>query len=201
MKRDEFLLLLKNRLSGLPREDIEERLAFYREMIDDRMEEGLSEEAAVSQIGNVEEISSQIIAETPLPKLVKENIKPKKRLKVWEIVLLAVGSPLWLSLPIAAFAVALSLYAVLWAAVISLWAVFASLGGCALGCVTAGVAFACSGDVSQGVVMIGAGLICAGLSVYLFYGCKAATKGIVWITKKMPVGIKHCFIKKEVHHE
>lgn len=47
MNKQEFLVKLRKGLSGLPKEDIEERLTFYSEMIDDRMEEGLSEEEAV----------------------------------------------------------------------------------------------------------------------------------------------------------
>ena len=197
MKKFEFLLLLHDKLEGLPQDDVEERLSFYNEMIDDRMEEGLSEEEAVAQIGNVDDIVSQIIADTPLSKLVKEKMKPKKRRKVWQTVLLAVGSPLWLSLLITAFAVVLSLYVSLWAVVICFWAAFASVAACALGSVVAGIVFACYGNGISGAAMIAAGLTCAGLSIFLFCGCKAATKGTVLLTKKIALSIKRCFIKKE----
>ena len=42
MTKNEFLEQLRRGLSGLPMEDIDERLNFYSEMIDDRIEEGLS---------------------------------------------------------------------------------------------------------------------------------------------------------------
>ena len=200
MKKNEFLCALRNRLSALPQEDAEERLAFYSEMIDDRMEDGLPEEAAVAQIGDVDEIAAQIVADTPLSILARQAIKPKRRIRVWEIVLLAVGSPIWLSLLIATLAAAVSVYAVLWSAVISLWAVFASLAACGLGGVLGGIVSACWGKAAPGMVLVAAGLVCAGLSVFMFYGCKAATMGLVWLTKRITVGIKHCFIKKEVHH-
>ena len=109
MNKQDFLLRLRAGISGLPQEDIEERAAFYNEMIDDRMEEGLSEEEAVAEIGPVDEIVQQIIADTPLTKIVKENVKPKRKLKTWEIVLLAVGSPIGVSRLIAAAAVVFSL--------------------------------------------------------------------------------------------
>ena len=57
---------------SLPQGDVEERLTFYSEMIDDRMEEGISEEEAVCEIGSVDEIVSQIIADIPFTKLVRE---------------------------------------------------------------------------------------------------------------------------------
>ncbi|MCQ2440387.1 MAG: DUF1700 domain-containing protein [Clostridia bacterium] len=197
MNKQEFLVQLKKGLSGLPKDDIEERLTFYSEMIDDRMEEGLSEETAVRKIGTVDELISQIIADIPLTKIVKERITPKKKLSVWEIVLLVLGSPIWLSLLIAVFAVILSLYISLWSVIIALWAVFVSLIGCVLGGIAGGIVFACCGNVLTGIAMIGASLVCAGLSVFMFYGCKAVTKGILILTKKIAVWIKNCFIKKE----
>ncbi|MBQ7315333.1 MAG: DUF1700 domain-containing protein [Clostridia bacterium] len=197
MRKQEFLCALKKRLSGLPKQDVEERLNFYSEMIDDRTEEGLTEEEAISDIGSVDEISAQIIAGIPLAKIATERVKPKKRLKMWEIVLLLLGSPIWLSLAIAAFAVILSLYVVLWSLIVSVWAVFASLIGCAIGGVIAGIFFALSGNGLTGIAMVGAGIVCAGLAIFLFFGCKAATKGIIHLTKKIALGIKKCFIKKE----
>lgn len=197
MSKQEFLEQLRKGLSGLPRRDIDERLDFYSEMIDDRMEEGLSEEEAVREIGDVDALVSQIVAEIPLTRLVKEKITPRKRLKAWEMVLLVLGSPLWLSLTVAGFAVLLSLYVVLWAVVVSLWAVFASFMGGAFGGLAAGIVFVCNGNLPTGIGMIGAGLVCAGLSIFLFYGCKAATKGTLWLTKRIVLGIKSRFVKKE----
>lgn len=198
MTKQVFLTKLRNGISGLPQEDIEERLAFYNEIIDDRMEEGISEEDAVAQIGDVNEIISQIIADTPLTKLVKEKIKPKQKLKVWEIVLLVLGSPVWLPLLISAFVLILSLYIVLWSLIISFWAVFASVIGCILGSVIVAIRYFVCGNGLVGAAFIGLGFVLLGLSVFLFYGCSAATKGIVLLTKKIAKAIKNCFIKKEV---
>ena len=47
MNKVEFLEQLRRGLNGLPQEEIEERVTFYSEMIDDRIEEGFSEEEAV----------------------------------------------------------------------------------------------------------------------------------------------------------
>lgn len=76
MSKQEFLEPLRRGLSGLPREDIEERLKFYSEMLEDRMEEGLSEEEAVSAAGSVDEIVAQAVADIPLAKIAKERIRP-----------------------------------------------------------------------------------------------------------------------------
>ena len=198
MERLEFLLQLRERLSCLPQDDMEERLTFYNEMIDDLLEEGLSEQEAVAQIGNVNEIASQILQDTPLSTLVKERIKPKQRMKPWQIVLLAVGSPLWFSLLMAALAVGICLYTVLWVLVICLWAVFASVAACALGGMVGGGIFAANGNRLAGIATIGAALVCAGVSIFLFCGCKAATKGAARLTGKIISATKRCFMKKEV---
>ena len=197
MTKQEFLDSLRARLSGLPRQELEERLAFYGEMIDDRIEEGRTEEEAVLDIGSADEISAQIIKDIPLSKIAKERLKPKRNIKTWEIVLLAVGSPIWLSLAIAALAVILSLYVVLWSVIISVWSVFASLVACALGITVAGMVFAVIGNSLSGFAMVGAGFILAGLSIFIFFGCKAATKGIVLLTKAIALGIKKSFVGKE----
>jgi len=198
MSKQEFLAQLRKGLSGLPQDDIEERLTFYSEMIEDRKEEGFSEEEAVSAVGSVNEIVTQVVAETPFAKIAKERIKSKMRLSVGEIVLLVLGSPIWISLGIAAFAVILSLYISLWAVIISLWAVFASFAACSIGGVLACVVFIVGGNGASGFAMLSAGIVCAGLAIFMFYGCKAATKGTWILTKKIAIWTKNCFIKKEV---
>ena len=197
MNKQEFLLRLGEALSGRNAKDREERLNFYSEMIDDRMEDGLSETDAVSAVGSVEDIVTQVIADTPLAKIAKERMKPNRRLKTWEIVLLVLGSPIWLAPGIAAVAVVLSLYISLWAVIVSLWSVFASFVGCALGGIVGGIVFAVSGNALIGVAVIGAAIVLVGLSVFVFFGCKAATNGVLLLTKKMAVRMKNCFIKKE----
>lgn len=196
MNKQEFFEKLSKGLCGLPQSDIEERLNFYSEMIDDRIEEGFSEEDAVRAVGSIDEIISQVVEDIPLTKLVKENITPKKKLTALEIVLLVLGSPIWLSLFIALFAVVLSLYVSLWSIIISLWAVFVSLVAGAVGTLVSGAVFTVTESVLSGVALISAGIVCAGLSIFMFYGCKTATKGILILTKKLLVGIKNCFIKK-----
>ena len=70
--------------------------------------------------------------------------------------------------------------------------------GCAVGVVAAGIGFVLGGNGPMGIAMIGAGVVCAGLSIFVFYGCKAVTNGTLMLTKKMAIWIKHCFVKKEV---
>ena len=118
MTKREFLDKLGKKLAGLPQSDAEERLNFYGEMIDDRMEEGASEEEAVAGVGAVSDIVTQTLSDIPIAKIVKERIKPKRTIKAWETALIILGFPLWLSLTAAAVSVLLSVYAVLWSLII-----------------------------------------------------------------------------------
>jgi len=194
MNKQEFLDRLRDGLSVLPQKDAEEHLAFYSEMIDDRIEEGLLEDDAVGEIGSVDSIVSQIVADVPTA---KNTARQKKKMKSWEIILLVLGSPIWLSLVIAAFSVLLSIYVVLWSAIISLWAVFGALIGCTVACIAAGIVFIPQGNTLSGIATIGAGTVCAGISIFMYFGCKAATKGILLLTKKLALWIKNCLVKKE----
>lgn len=208
MQKNEFLDKLQKRLSSLPRGEVEERLRFYSEMIDDRIEEGLSEENAVAAIGTVDDIASQLKVTEPLDTATEDTQKKKRPLKVWEIVLLVLGAPLWISLLAAAFSVIISLlaaafsviislYATLWSVIVSLWAAFGSLVGCAVGGVLAGAVHALTGNAATGIATVGGGIVCAGLSIFLFFGCREATKATVWLTKKMALTAKKLFRKKE----
>lgn len=197
MKKLEFVLALHDKLSGLPKSEVEEHISFYNEMIEDRMEEGVTEEEAVAAVGSVDEIVAQILNEIPLTKIAKERFKPKRKLKAWEIVLLILGAPLWIPLLFAAASVVISLYAAAWSLVGSVWACFVSVAVSTLACLISGIAIAVTGSALPGVALIGGGLFCAGVSIFLFFGSLAATKGMVKLTKAMVLGIKKCFVKKE----
>ena len=197
MRKQEFLNALRDRLSGLPQADIEERLTFYGEMIDDRMEEGLSEEEAVEAIGPVDEVVSQIVAETPLTKLVKEKIKPKRKMRAWEIVLLILGFPLWFPLSIVAFVLVFVFYIVLWALVICLWAIEIVFWACALACLVGAVGLFVTKQPIPAFAAIGAALVLLGLSIFLFFACKGATVGTAKLAKKIVHGVKRLFVGRE----
>ena len=190
MNKQEFLDALKIELGGLPEADIEERLEFYSEIIDDGVEDGLSEDAVISKLGSVEDLAMQIIADTPLIKIAKEKIKPKRRLKAWEIVLIALGSPIWGALLIALFAVALSIYISVWSVIISLWAVFGAFIGSAFGALVIGISLLSKADIVAGIAVIGIGIFSAGIGIFSFFGCRAATKGLILLTKKIMLSIK-----------
>lgn len=188
MNKQNFLRALRAGLSGLPQEDIEKSLEFYEEAIDDRIESGLSEEEAVNEMGSVDEIAEQILSETPLPKLIRAKVTPSRALKVWEIILLILGSPVWLPLLLAAVVIILAVYAAIWSVMIAVYAVVltVALSGVVL-------LINCIGKL----LFAGMGLTFIGLSILLFFAANRAAKGIFVLSKKFVLLIKSMFIRKE----
>ena len=180
MHKQEFLSQLQKRLSRLPQDEILERMTFYSEMIDDRMEDGLSEEEAVAAIGDLDTIVRDILAETPVAEPPKQEQKQKRKLSWWEIRLLVLGFPVWGSLLIAVVAVVFSVWISLWAVVISLYGAAVALGVSAIGCLIAGFFTAGSGAI---IVTLGAALVCAGLAILVCMLSNLAAKGMTSLTK------------------
>ena len=197
MTKREFLDELRKRLSDLNDEDFAAPVAYYEEMIDDRMEDGLSEEEAVKAIGTPADAATQILREMPLGKLIKARVKTKDKLPVWAIVLLIVGSPIWLSLLVAALSVVISVYAALWSVIVSIWAADFALAVSSVACVLAFPVFSWQGFFITGLSSFGAGLFVAGLSIFLFFGCFYATKGMCVLSKQIFLLIKRAFVRKE----
>ncbi|MBE6928565.1 MAG: DUF1700 domain-containing protein [Ruminococcaceae bacterium] len=179
MTKLQFLMALRERLSGLPSDEIEERLRFYSEMIEDRMEEGISEEEAVRAVGSIDEIAAQL--EPP------SKTKMKRQLKGWEIAFLVLTAPIWLSVLLSVVSVVFSAGVSLWAAVISLWAVFGSVVAAAFSCILMGIGSAFD---THGIAVFCGGLVCTGVSIFLFFVCSLATKWLWLLTKKVIEGGK-----------
>ena len=193
MTKESLLMWLREAFSAYPPEEVEERLRFYEELIDDRMEEGMAEEEAVASLGSLEEVIAKM--GTEMPPLKKR--KAKWHLRWWEILLIVLGFPLWLPLLIAALAVGLVIYISVWSVIASFWAVFLSVVVCSFFAILIGIGGSLFGNRMKGIALLGAGIFCFGLSILLFWGCKAATNSVLFLTKKLLRAIKNCFVRKE----
>ena len=194
MLKNEFLTELRNRLQGLPKDELDNRINFYEEMINDRMDEGKSEEEAVAEIGSVDEVVTQIASETPLMKLVKEKTKPSRALKVWEIILIILGFPLWLPLLITAFVLLLVAYILIWVLVIVTYSVEFALIVSVFAGLVAFFASLFSGQFN--LLPLATTIMCAGGAILLFFGCVGATKLTIKLSKTIVLKIKTAFIRK-----
>lgn len=168
MNKQAFLDELYHLLKTLPNAERQQHIEYYGEMIDDRMEDGISEEEAVVALGSAADIAAQILGSIPP--------KPARRFPVWAIALIILGAPLWLSLLLAAAAVVLAAVLAIVAVYLALWSALASLYAAVLTLllgffagVAGGVFYLIQSISAPGMLFLGAGLSCAGCTVLLFF--------------------------------
>lgn len=189
MSKQEFLEALAKALAAHGVADRKTTLDYYREMIEDRMESGLLEEAAVAAVGPLPEIIAELLGE-------EAPRKPKKALHWGVILLLALGSPLWIALLAACFVILLSLVVTLWSLVISAYSIFISLAAAGMALIVASPALLPVGECAAVLLLLGSGLFCVGCAIFAFFGCKAATRTGLFLTKQTVRGIGAMFKKR-----
>ena len=200
MNKVEFLEMLKVRLQDLPQDEIDRSVMFYDEMIEDRKEDGMSEEEAVTALGNIDAIVEQIMLDRPLPTLMREKIRPKRNLTPFEIALIIVGFPIWFSLLIAFFAVIVAVYVSIWAVIISL---YATVLGLAIGGVGGVIITLMSFGVYPflGTLTLGGSLFVLGVGILMFFPVNLLAVALVKLTGRFYRWVKSLFIKRRNNYE
>lgn len=196
MSKADFLRLLERALTQLSEEERQKNLEYYSELLDDMMEEGMTEAEATAKLGSPNQIAQSILQEMPLGKLVSTRMKPKSGWTPLAIVLAVVGSPVWVPLLLAGIAVVLAVF-------VSIWALGFAVVAVVLGLVVAVVATpiiaikAATLTLPMGLLLLGAGLVLLGLCVLgglmAVELCKLLWQLTVWLAHK----IKGLFIRKE----
>jgi len=197
MNRQEYLDEIKDKLLGLSEEDIDKALDFYMEAIDDRIDDGLTEEQAIKAVGTSDEVAEQILMDTPLPKLVSATVKPQRKLKAWEIILIVLGAPVWIPIAIALLSVALAVFITLFALMFALAAVLIGfvIGGIALLIMAVIAVFA--GGAGTALLKFAVGLVAIGVGILLFIPVKAAVLWLIELCGRFFKWIKKQFVKRK----
>lgn len=196
MTKREFLDILRRGLCQLPPEEVEKRLAYYEELLNDMTEDGMTEQEATARLGDPSDLAREILQEQPMATLVKSRMKPKNGWTAAGIVAVVLGSPIWLPILLAVLIVALSVYVVIGALVVGLFAVVLGIavGGAAL---VFGAFFAVGLGFPMALLAFAGGLVALGLGILGFFGAWAAAKGLFRLTRAIFRGIKSLFIRKE----
>ncbi len=79
MNKEQFIAALRARLTGLQQTDLERTLQYYREMIDDRIEDGMTEIEAVADVGDPAELAEAILQKPVKQTAVRVTKAPKER--------------------------------------------------------------------------------------------------------------------------
>ena len=185
MNKEEFLNRLREALKGLPAAETEKSALYYAEILDDRMEDGMSEVEAVASLGAPEEVAENLKLELPLGTLVRSKMSGSG-VGAGTVILLVLGSPVWLPLLLAGLAVALSLAVSLWAIVLSLWTVVLALM-LMLPLSVVGAAMKWANFPAEAVFLLGAACVSGGLAIPAFFFMRKATE---WCGKMTMAGVK-----------
>ncbi|MEG0663959.1 MAG: DUF1700 domain-containing protein [Clostridia bacterium] len=193
MTKENFLFILKNKLSTIPQVEKEKWINYYSEIIEDGKEDGLSEQEVIDKLETPDEIAKKIIEETPIQVLIKEKANSSKN-NILVVILAVIGFPLWFPLIMALFAVVLSLYFTCWILVLSFFILIFSLAICTITTIISGF-FIMQTNLPTALLIFSIGLISAALSIILFFPSIKFTKIIIRFTKFISKKIKQLFIK------
>ena len=200
MTKTEFLDSLKSLISEYPDEETVKSLEYYEEMIDDRMEDGMSEAEAIASLGKPENIAEQIKCELPLMTLVKQKAKETKGDKQtpwWSIVLIIVCAPVWIPISISIISVICSFLLGIWSLVFAMWLIDIAMVVVAVVGIAGFILMIIKGSILSAIIYFGLALAVAGIAIFLFIACVLVTKGLgagmIWMfrqIKKSLVGKK-----------
>jgi uncharacterized membrane protein len=169
MNKSDFLNKLSASLALLPKYEIDKSISYYEEIINDRIEDGMSEEDAVAALGDIDSIAENIKYDMSIPALMKAKVNESKSKAsnkgIW-LTLVILGFPLWFPLLAAFASVFLALYVSVWAIIFSLYAVVLSLGVSCAASLVAGFAFCFVKTVSLSLCAFGAALLCGAITLY-----------------------------------
>lgn len=178
MTKNEYLQGLKQALKSVSKDERERSLAYFAEVIDDRMEDGISEEAAVAELEPIGDAAQRIISDAEA----RGAIKPKH--SVMMIVLLVLGFPLWFPLLLSVAVVVLSVYLVFWIALIVLYILILVLGLCGVVGIF-GLIPLLPLNIYSALAVLGVGLGCAGVGVALFLPITFLTRAYIKGSSKL----------------
>ena len=113
-----------------------------------------------------------------------------------EIVLIVLGSPVWVPLLLTAGILVLSMLVVVFSLLITFYAVVISAAVAGIAGVLAVVPFLMISNVPAAVFMLGCGIAGVGLTILFFVAVKPVTVGFWNLCKAAVSGIKRKFVKE-----
>lgn len=188
MTKNEYLKQLRRALGRLRRGERLRSLQYFSELIDDKMEEGLSEEQAIAQLESVEAAALRILDEA------KSQGQLKRRLTAWEAALLVLGFPVWFPLLLTAALVLITIYLLVWVLIAALFLCSVALGFAGLAGVLA-LLFSIWTNPPSAFAALGVGLASAGLGIASFIPLLYLSKAFIRVT---PIMWNALFNKKGV---
>lgn len=193
MNKSQFLDEVRRRLAGFSQADIDRFLDYCQEMIDDRMEDGLSEEEAVAVLGSPEDVVSQLLMDSPV-RQESGSERPAGTLKAWQIAVLALSSPIWIPL---VFSLVMTVVGLGIGIVATALGLYCAAGGLILG----GAAMLVAGPVKYMLpdllFLLAAGALLVGIGLLMILALNGFVRVLIRLVKWAGSKIRPMFLKKE----
>lgn len=197
MRKEEYLDRIRQLLQSLPQEDLERSLAFYAESIEDRMEDGMSEEEAVASMESPEDAANAILMDQSLPTLVKVRVRNRRKISALEIILLVLGFPLWFPLLLTFLILGFTFILLAWVLVLVPASVCLALALSAIAMLFGGALSITKIALPALLMAPGAALILAGLAILAGFLVLGTVKLAAKFSKGLVRGLKALLIRKE----
>ncbi len=194
MYRQEFINRLSALLRDLPPQERDKAIAYYLEIISDKIESGQNEATVIAEFGDLQTLANNILADSPYVKRKKITSNPVF------IVLLCIFSPAIFGLFMAFFGVAISLTAAAFALVFSFFAVSVSLALAGV-ILFFGSFILMPTNVLLAILQIGMSLVLVGISIFIFMGSYYFTKVVAKFVGSIFNSLKNVFRKRGVRYE
>ncbi len=202
MKREEFFINLRESLATVPNKQAQKIIDFYSESIDDKIEDGMSEEEAIASFDPPEKIKEDVVKEIPFTTLVQNKFKASRNNssnKTLWLILIILGSPLWLSLILALLCIVFSFYVLICSLIIALYAVVYSIGVSGGAIILSGIVGVVStSGLPVTIALLGVGIAVVGVFVMLFRPCNYLAFAMVRGAGNLVKGIKNSIKIQEV---
>ncbi len=179
-------------------------LSYYSESLQDRIEDGMTEEEAIKSFESIDQIVKNLEDEIPLSAVVKDKVINKttknKNMTLATIVLTIIAviltSPIWIIILALLFSIAVAVVAVFWSIPIIIVSMYVSLYPVAISGIFFGFSRMFTVSFPTGLAYLGVGVASAGLAIMLLMPIIAGLKGFLKINIYPFKKLKQWLIRK-----
>lgn len=198
MTKSEFLSALRGRLTSLSDDEIQKTTLYYSEMIEDRVEDGMTVDEAIEALGPMDDIVREALgahaeakpaAEKKLSIIGKWKKKraEKGKNRALAIVIAIVTAPIWIPILIAllacAAAVTVAILACVWSIVAAAFSVLITSFATGLACAIVGVMHFINIELAAGLIFAGLSLAFFGVGLFFIRPAFALVRFGVCVTE------------------
>lgn len=179
MTKQEFMQLLEQQIKLLPLSERSRLINYYNEALEDRMEEGMSEEEAVASLDGLDELSLNLFDEIEDVAERKTEVRSIPAPLKWFIVFIT--SPLWIMFPFV-LAMLLLVCGLLLLILLMLGVCFVIVSICGVFILPKVL----MRNIPSAIVLLGTIVLSVGLAPWCWFGYKAWIGKFLQCVKTMP---------------